>query len=66
MHDEDCVVGAIAFFAGVFIGALSCGLWRDSVSKQTAIDHGAAVWSIDPKTGETEFKWLTPTTAKGE
>jgi hypothetical protein len=31
--------------------------------RQEAIDHGCAEWRVDPKTGATEFVWLT---SKGE
>lgn len=40
-------------FTGFCIGSGSA----TKEARDQAIEHNAAYWSIDPKTGKTEFKW---------
>lgn len=61
---------SIGMLVGMMLFGPMGGCIEERKWQSRAIDHGAAVWAIDPKTGETEFVWLKcereTTTAKGE
>lgn len=57
----DTLLGAsIGMLVGMMLFGPMGGCIEERKWQRQAIDNGAAVWAIDPKTGETEFKWLTP------
>jgi hypothetical protein len=54
------------FVIGVFVSTLiwvvilvCCKHLMDWTWQQRAIEHNAAEWQVDAKTGETTFTWLT-------
>ena len=47
------LVAAISFLAGDHHGTVV----EHDANKQEAIEHGAASYVCDPKTGETTFRW---------
>ena len=56
-----------AFMVGVLAGALAavvlCGItarFDNAKKRDEAMRAGVAEWRIDPRTGETEFVYLTP------
>jgi hypothetical protein len=47
------IFGTLLIFLGIFLG-YSSGL-KDT--RQAAVDHRAATWIVDQKTGSKGFKW---------
>lgn len=70
MRDGEIISVVIAGVVGLVVGTVCAAFYVENAWKHQIVHHGAAVWIIDPKTGEVEFKWLKcerePTTAKGE
>lgn len=53
----------IGLACGIAIGFLCCFVTGKAVSvgiRADAARAGAAEWRVDPKTGATEFVWLSP------
>jgi hypothetical protein len=51
-------LASIMIILGLFF---VCGMTMGKVLQQKeAINAGAAYWDVDPKTGETQFKYRTP------
>jgi hypothetical protein len=48
------VFGVIVAVLFMLASPMQCA---DKEAKQDAVDHGAAVWETDQKTGKTTFKW---------
>lgn len=49
----------IGLIVGVIVGATVGQLHMEEVWMKAAIENNSAEWRIDPKTGATEFVWLT-------
>lgn len=58
--------GVFGLMLGTFLGQdLGEHVGREKMRAE-AIEHGAAHWTIDPVTGEKEFRWATQEKAEGE
>lgn len=47
-------VGCFMMFIFMLALPMQCA---DKEAQQRAVDHGAAVWETDQKTGKTTFRW---------
>lgn len=47
----------LLLFAFFVLGIALGSILEENVVRQQAIDAGVAEWTIDPKTGEREFRW---------
>jgi hypothetical protein len=54
---NDLVLFLIICGVSVGAGVIGCAIGIERY-QQSAIDHNAAEWRIDPKTGEKTFVWL--------
>lgn len=56
---------AAGVFVGVFVLVLAVNFygWRRGRAsvRADAIQHNAAEWTVDPQTGDVEFRWKTET-----
>jgi len=55
MDDEGLIGLALGLVVGFVVALILC----TSVWHKITIEHGAAEWRIDAKTGNREFAWLT-------
>ena len=58
MNTADCIMSFALGCFMMFIFMVACPMQcADNQAQQRAVDHGAAVWEADQKTGEVTFKW---------
>lgn len=54
---EICILVALSTFTGFCLG----GAFESSRQMSKSIEAGVAQWTIDAKTGEKRFEYITPT-----